>query len=222
MATGTTCCGGGCSNKCCGKKKKCGCCVNVFCGNTGVGPGGVGATGATGATGPSTAVTTAFIQFWLRANDAERYPLAPGEAIILPETVVGPTPNSPTIDSGRTTITINLQGTYLIQWSVAYDPASTTYSGGALVGNIDIGTTLNGSPMSQLRYVQRSITYQNQPGQPSFYIQGTGIAQLQSGQTLQLFNFSSSSTIGQPAWSIRTIEDVGASLTLVRIGESIF
>lgn len=216
--------GANCGCKKCCKKQKCKSCVTVFCGATG--SGGQGATGATGATGPigppGQGVETAFVQFWLRSNDAERYPLAPGEAVIFPETVTGPGPNSPSMRSDRRTIAINLQGTYLIQWSVAYDPLSVTFAGGALAGNIEFGLRVNGTEsLPQLRAVQRSIVYQNQPSQPSFYIQATGIVHLQASQELQLISYSTG-TIGQPAWSTRESDDVGASITLTRIGESIF
>jgi len=215
--------------------------VTVFCGTTGVsGQGATGPTGVTGATGPTglTGVTgptgpigatgatgpvgtSAFSQFWLRANDAERYPIASGDPVILPETIDGPPGRAPTIDAARTTITIVEEGTYLISWAVAYDPLSIQFEPNVLAGNIDFTLTVNGTAIAQLHVVERTMQYQNQPSQPASYIQATGLVHLLKGQTLQLVNLSQLA-IGQPAWQVRTNPDVGASVTIVRVGEAIF
>lgn len=209
--------------------------MTVYCGATGV--SGAGATGATGPTGPTgvtgatgpigatgatgAVATSAFCQFWLRANDAERYPIAPGEPVILPETINGPPGRAPTIDAARTTITIVEEGTYLISWAVAYDPLSIPFEPNVLAGNIDFTLTVNGSAIAQLHAVERTMQYQNQPSQPASYIQATGLVHLLKGQTLQLVNLSQLA-IGQPVWQVRTNPDVGASVTIVRIGDAVF
>lgn len=176
-----------------------------------------GATGATGPVGPAgppgPGENPAVAQFWLRADDAEQYPLNIGAAVRFSNQVNGPSPQSPTLNADNRTIRIRANGLYYIDYSVAYDSASTQP---VLAADISFAPTQNGSPIPQLRYVQRSITYQFQLGQPAFYLHGSGLAALAQNDTVQLINYGNIA-IAQPTWQSPQVNNVGASITLLRV-----
>lgn len=182
--------------------------------------GATGVTGPIGATGPIGPVDIAFAQFWLRANDAERYPVDPSAPFLLPETVAGPISNSPTRNGlSLSQIRINETGLYLVSWSVAYDPSTLVFPGVSTSGELFISPVVGGSAIRQLSAVQRVTTFQTPSGsQPTFYIGMTGLAAFDSGNIVTLENFGDV-RIGQPSWAAGSqTEEVGATITLQRLG----